>query len=306
MTINIRRLQEIDLEEADHIFRLAFGTFLGLPDPMQFAAGANIVGTRWRANSHNVVLGAYDGVRLVGSNIITRWGSFGMFGPLTVLPDYWDKGVGQLLMASTIAKFAQWEVDTAGLFTFPHSTKHLGLYQKFDFWPQRLTAIMVKPVHAVSPHAPPLRGEGQNLLRQAKAITDANFPGLDLSEEILALWDQNMGELVVVEEHGAIAAFAICHAGSGTEAGPDKLLIKFAATLPGRQEHFSKLLAACEGAAARLGLSTVAAGINTTCSEAYQTALGLGYRLQMTGVAMHRGNAAGYFAKNAFVISDWR
>lgn len=36
MEISIRPLQESDIPEADRIFRLAFGTFLNLPDPMKF------------------------------------------------------------------------------------------------------------------------------------------------------------------------------------------------------------------------------------------------------------------------------
>jgi len=34
--------------------------------------------------------------------------------------------------------------------------------------------------------------------------------------------------------------------------------------------------------------------------------LGRGFRTQFTGVAMQRGNGAGYLATNAFVLSDWR
>jgi hypothetical protein len=33
----VRSLQESDVREADRIFRLAFGTFLGLPDPPSFS-----------------------------------------------------------------------------------------------------------------------------------------------------------------------------------------------------------------------------------------------------------------------------
>ncbi len=32
----------------------------------------------------------------------------------------------------------------AGLFTFAHSQKHVGLYQRFGFWPRFLTALMSK------------------------------------------------------------------------------------------------------------------------------------------------------------------
>ena len=36
MNISIRQLQENELSTAEHIFRLAFGTFIGLPEPTDF------------------------------------------------------------------------------------------------------------------------------------------------------------------------------------------------------------------------------------------------------------------------------
>jgi GNAT superfamily N-acetyltransferase len=146
MKVEIRPLQESDLPEADRVFRLAFGTFLGLPEPESFVAGADLIATRWRAGACNAAFGAFDGASLIGSNFAANWGSFGFFGPLTVRPDYWDKGVAQLLLEPAMDTFARWGVRAAGLFTFPQSPKHLGLYQKHDFWPQHLTAVMAKPV----------------------------------------------------------------------------------------------------------------------------------------------------------------
>jgi hypothetical protein len=58
MQIEIRPLHQRDLPEADRIFRLAFGTFIGLPDPMAFAGDADLVNPRWRANPE-AALGAY-------------------------------------------------------------------------------------------------------------------------------------------------------------------------------------------------------------------------------------------------------
>ena len=49
MDITIRPLDQHDLPEAERIFRLAFGTFFGLPDPMSFMGDADLVNTRWRA-----------------------------------------------------------------------------------------------------------------------------------------------------------------------------------------------------------------------------------------------------------------
>ena len=97
--IDIRPLAERDLTEADRIFRLAFGTFLGLPDPMAFAGDSDYVHTRWKA-APDAAFGAYEGETLIGSNFLTRWGDFGFFGPLTVDPSQQDKGVASALLTN--------------------------------------------------------------------------------------------------------------------------------------------------------------------------------------------------------------
>ncbi len=304
MTIDIRPLRESDLPEADRIFRLAFGTFLGLPDPTAFAAGADLIGTRWRAPAGNAAFGAFDGETLVGSNFVANWGSFGFFGPLTVRPDYWSKGIAQRLLAPTMDTFARWGVRQAGLFTFPHSPKHLALYQKYDFWPQQLTPLMAKRVTEASAIASAFDGSRADLIAQARDITGAMFPGLDVSGEIDALLDQKLGEVVTVRDGGSVGAFAVCHVGPGSEAGPNAVYIKFAAARDGAS--FGKLLAACEALAARRGMGVVTAGVNTACHGAYREVLNHGFRTQFTGVAMQRGNGAGYLAPEAFVLGDWR
>jgi hypothetical protein len=81
----VGQLQGADLAEADRIFRLAFGTFLGLPNPIEFAGTADYIRTRWTAEP-SASFGAYLDRNLVGSNFATRWGSVAFFGPLAVSP----------------------------------------------------------------------------------------------------------------------------------------------------------------------------------------------------------------------------
>ena len=147
--ITIGPLREADVPEADRIFRLAFGTFLGLPDPLAFGGDSDFVGTRWRA-SPDAALGAYVDDTLIGSNFAARWGSFGFFGPLTVHPDHWDKGIARRLLTATMSLFERWGTRHVALFTFPQSAKHIGLYQAYGFWPQQLTPVMAKPVGVVA------------------------------------------------------------------------------------------------------------------------------------------------------------
>ena len=50
-------------------------------------------------------------------------------------------------MEPIIKIFSKWGTTHDGLFTFAQSQKHLGLYQRFGFWPRFLTAIMSLPVN---------------------------------------------------------------------------------------------------------------------------------------------------------------
>src|SRR5947207_176547 len=101
LSIKVRPLQENDLAAADHIMRLAFGTFLGLPEPTAFMGDASYVRARWLADP-SAAFAAEAGGELGGSNFATNWGSVGFFGPLTVRPDLWGNGVGQLLIEPTL------------------------------------------------------------------------------------------------------------------------------------------------------------------------------------------------------------
>jgi GNAT superfamily N-acetyltransferase len=146
--VTVRPLQENDLPTADHVMRVAFGTFIGLPEPTAFMGDASYVRTRWLADP-KAAFAAEAGGELVGSNFATNWGSVGFFGPLTIRPDFWDQGVGKRLMEPVMDLFDRWEIRHAGLFTFAHSQKHVGLYQKFGFWPRFLTAIMSKEIEPI-------------------------------------------------------------------------------------------------------------------------------------------------------------
>src|SRR6185436_16085358 len=135
--------------ETRRIIRVAFGTFIGVPDPENFRLDFDSAGTRWLADPSAAFAAEVDG-ELAGSNFATRWGSVGFFGPLTVRPDLWNKGIAQRLMEPVMESFKRWNVTHAGLFTFAQSAKHVGLYQKYGFWPRFLTAVMSKAVDKTS------------------------------------------------------------------------------------------------------------------------------------------------------------
>jgi GNAT superfamily N-acetyltransferase len=308
----IAALTEAQLPDATRIFRTAFGTWLGAPDPENFFADRDYVRGRWQS-PHVAALGASIDGRLVGSNFVTRWGSVGFFGPLTVEPALQDRGIARALLAATVTQFETWGTRCAGLFTFAESPKHVALYQKFGFMPRFLTVVSVAAVPA-SAHATCLRfgglttAEKSESLQATRAITESLYPGLDLSAEIETASTLGLGDTVLLEDDGGLAGFAVCHFGPQSEAGTDTCLIKFAAvrhdTHAAANHH--RLLDVCFAYAAEVGAKTLMAGVNTARREAHATMLARGFQPALHGIAIHRPDDPGYSRPGVFVLDDWR
>jgi predicted N-acetyltransferase YhbS len=213
--VNVRPLEEGDVDAADRIMRVAFGTFLGVPDPSTTFGDAEVVRTRYRAAPDCAWVAELDG-EIVGSVFACRWGTFGFFGPLTTHPDVWNRGIGGRLLAPVLETFDGWDLTQAGLFTFPESPKHVGLYQRHGFWPRLLTPLMAKPVTRAGGGYTTFSGDA---LESIRGLTDAVFPGLDLGREIRACEEQQLGDTVLVHDGDGLAAFAVCHCGAGSEEG---------------------------------------------------------------------------------------
>jgi len=315
--IVIRPLVESDLAEAARIIRVAFATFLGLPpeDPRR-PADSDYARTRWTADP-SATVGAEEGGKLIGSNFAANWGSFGFFGPLTVVPEYWNRGIAQQLLAPTMEIFRRWGTAHRGLFTFPHSPKHMALYQKYGFWPRDLVAIMAKPIGDAPTDAPPDTSlfseckpeDRPQILAACREVTDAIFEGLDLGLEIRSVADQKLGDTILVWDGVRLAAFAVCHAGAGSEAGSGVCYVKFAAVRPGphADENFARLLSAVEAFAKGKAAQKVTAGVNLARREAFQSMIARGFRTEMQGVAMETGDSAsGYNRAGVYILDDWR
>ena len=314
LPIRITPLQRNEIQEADRIMRVAFGTFLGLPDPMAFLGDRSFIAPRFASPNVRGHAARLDG-RLIGTNFATRWGSFGFLGPLTVLPEYWDKGVARQLLQATEKTFDRWGLNRTALFTFPHSAKHVGLYQKFGYWPTYLTALMVHTPNGTAPSSPAdstllstlPRREREEAIAACARITHRIDRGLDLTEEIRATLKQRVGEVVLIYTRKTLDGFALCMNGPGSEGGEKTCYLKFAAARsgPGAGDRFSRLLEACDTFAASRGAS-LEGGVNLAREDAFRRMRAHGYEVRAQGIAMLRPHVAAHNRADAYVIDDWR
>ncbi len=308
----VRTLKDSDLPVAERVFRVAFGTFLGVPEPDSFWSDRDYVYARHYAPHVAKLAATIDG-QLVGSNFVTNWGSVGFFGPLTVRPDVQGRNIAKALLSTTMEQFDAWGTRHAGLFTFAHSAKHIALYQKFGFHARFLTAIMSAPATAHemagwSCYSALSNGHRQEAVRYCREVTESIYPGLDLSEEIRTTQAQALGDTVLLEGAGGLAAFAICHYGPRSEAGADTCFVKFGAVgdSPSAERDYGRLLDACEALTVSVGMPNLLVGANLARHEAYQGLVARGFRTAIQGVNMHRHNDAGYCRPGVYIIDDWR
>ena len=261
--------------------------------------------------------------KVAGSNFIANWGSVGIFGPLTVHPDHWDKGIAKGLLDKTMEIFEKLKTRHMGLYTFSHSPKHIHLYQKYDFWPRFLTAVMSKSITLENTKKSQKiinwikfseikKEEKSEILASFNNLTGSIYDGLDLSIEILSVANQRLGDtiLLIDNKSGKLIGLAICHCGPGTEAGSNTCYVKFG-LVTGNGElsvsaNFDYLLESCELFAASQGLSKLIAGVNIANLGAYKQIISKGFRTEFQGILMTKNNDPGYHKDEVYAIDDWR
>ncbi len=313
MHITVRQMAERDLPEADSIFRRAFGTQFGAPDPATTFGDMDYVYNRFKFKPENTFVAECDG-KVAGSVFLTHWGSVAFFGPLTVDPKLWQQGIGKALMERVVSRFDEWKVTHRCLFTFAESPKHVGLYRRFGFWPRFLTAFLSREVPSGKSGkryrlwSQLSATERSNERERCRAVTNQVYRGLDAASEIDMIQSLSLGDTVLIDKGGSLAGFACCHVGAKTEAGSGSCYIKFAAVAPSPSsvEHFKNLMSVCEDFAANRGATRIVCGMNYGRERAMVALHDLGYRIERQGVAMHGNNEPGYALPDIFAIDDWR
>ncbi len=308
-SIEISLLQESELPEAEKLLRLSFGTFLGLNEPMDFGKGAEYM-SRWYRDPLGAFAARAD-KKLIGYSLVANWGSCGGFGPIVTHPDYWDRGIGSQLLDASWSKFLEWESQQIVFCTHANSPKHIYFYGKFGAYPRFLIALCTKAIS--NTQLPTLQAQRYSQLsseQQAVSLnasyqlTDKIYEGLDWQSEILLVEQRSLGDTLFIWDDTGLIGFAICHYGTGSEAPRENCYVKLAAAQSA--EAFEQLLDECEALTIILGMSSLVAGVDTACVDAYRRMIARKFRLSALSVSMHKPNQTGYSRPDVYVIEDRR
>ena len=236
----------------------------------------------------------------------------GFFGPLSVRPDLWDRGIARRLLDPVMERFVTWRTTHTGLFTFAQSAKHVALYGKYGFYPRFLTTIMTRGIGSVradgwTTYSSLGEAEQRAVLARCRALTSGLYDGLDVTDEILAVAAQGLGDTVLLSRHDELLGLAVCHVGAGSEAGSGTCFVKFGAVRAGAgAAELDLLLASCESFGASRSATALVAGTNLAREPAYRRMIAGGFRTVIQGIAMHRPNEPGYSRPDVFALDDWR
>ena len=99
--------------------------------------------------------------------------------------------------------FDNWQTQHAGLFTVAQSQKHIGLYQRFAFYPRFLTAIMSKTVGATgrastwTKFSDTPANEQAAIVDACRELTEAIYEGLESGVKFAPL-PSKLGDTVLL------------------------------------------------------------------------------------------------------------
>jgi predicted N-acetyltransferase YhbS len=326
--VQIRRIKKGDLSRVRDVLEQTFGDFferqLGTR-PRQPFQGAQYVHHRWLVEPWGCFVAEEDQQKLVGVALGVTWGSLGLLGPVAVLTNYQNQGIGQQLIRAVQEFFDENKATLQGVMTYPSSPKHLLLFHKFGYRPKGLSAIMSRVLDRaeVDPLGPGRAARSglvvrrYSTLEEAKKkaalarfhrITNAVCRGLDVSKEVEIVDGLALGDTVLVERGRDLIGFGVYHLPGVSEAPSGSLYVKFLAVDPQQRkpEVLEQVVAAVEDLAHAQHVSRVILPVYTRYWQAYSTLLRCGYQVDFTMARMQHGKPEDYEDAGHLVLDDWR
>ena len=294
----IRLMRNVDADAVRQVDSVAFGAWAqqvrGDPAPIYRRTRANVLASR--AMDPEGCFVAEEGGRVLGFIFSRTWGRVGWFGTFAVLPEYQGRGIGQQLVAASLAYLNRDLARLIGLETMAESAYNLGLYLKLGFratFPSfRLVKVLDQPA-AAGAGLPCWSAAGPGIrelwLADLREATGRILPGLDYAKEIRSAAGHGYGETLVLLDGEAAVGLSTVRLVSAWEGQGEELAIVQALALhPDHTEAgaLRALLDGSEALARASGKQTMVVPVSACHAWALDQLLARGYRVSGMMVRM--------------------
>ena len=254
---------------------------------------------------------AHEGERLVGTAFSHIWGKVGWVGPIEILPDSQNRGIGKRLLESCEEYLRDGGCQVIGVETMPNVTKNIHFYLTQGYTPRQLTLITEKPVRLSKQMEIPSRireleaNELENILPRMRELSEQVNPLLDLSIEFKALFKKNLGQCFIWDNGKEILGAALLHSyhrtGDSNFCSIRTVLVDGNASDP--WGIFSDLIRGCENKGIELGKKRMYTRFSGENPKMYGTMVKCGFRLANSNIRVLKDGD--YQERTDYHVSSW-
>lgn len=232
-----------------------------------------------------------EGDKVVAFNIAHVSGTEGWMGPLCVRPDRQLGGLGKEVVQTAVDWLIAQGVTTLGLETMPRTVDNIGFYSRLGFLPGNQTLTLTADTGGrTRREAPPTLGALSGAARAEQvaaigALVHRLAPGTDFRREFEVTLALGLGDVVMYEEDGVLAGFALLHSAPLADGGArdEVRALKIGAR---DLESLEGVLERASAWAGRLAIRRLAVRCQTVYAEAYRALIDVGWRVRWSDLRM--------------------
>ena len=252
-----------------------------------------------------------EGERLVAFNIAHVSGSEGWMGPLCVRPDRQLGGLGKEIVGAAVEWLKARGARTIGLETMPRTVDNIGFYSRLGFVPGHVTLTLTVETGARGRRDLELvslarlnAAARRARLDEIRELVSALAPGYDFTREIELTLELELGDVVLLDRDGRLAAFALCHGMPLAEGGSrdEVRALKLAAC---DEAAFGEIIELGAAWAHRQTARRFAVRCQTGYDGAYAALIQRGFRVRWSDLRMHLAGFPEQRPQVGVVWSNW-